>query len=187
MYYININAEMQDAYINFKFLRPDLKTKQDFIEYAIELFEEEYADIFDFIYLDLQLGSKDYCYKIPYQYYKRNKQQIQEKVDKASKRYGIKLNTQEYFRRIILYCFYRYGLFKIDDKMLITDLIDYDFIKENDDIDEDIKRIILELKAELYDDVLSEAENIDDKTLELENNDDYSLYIENKNNEIEDN
>ena len=181
IYHVNVNPETYDAYLNFKILRPDIKTKQDFMEYANEFFEYEYKEIFELDYVDLEMREKNFIYKFPYQYHKYEEAKIQDYIDRINRRWGLNINKQEYFRRIILYTLYKYGLYNLSERKAHTDIIGDDFIEDNENISEDLKQLILELRDELKDDETLAVENEDDKTLDLENIDDYSLDIENEN------
>lgn len=176
-YHIPVNEYTQNTMQIFKLFRPDLKTKQMIMEYAINLFYYKLDTMFKFEYLDLNCTDKMYDKKVAVQYPYQFHRTIPEKINFINKKMGTAINKAEYFRRIIMHLFLCYGLYNPNK---IHPLLQ----EEPDNLEEFIKELDPEIQREILtaweaEELENAKENIDDKTLEKEQEDDKTLEVEN--------
>lgn len=187
-YHIPVNEYTQNTMRIFKLFRPDLKTNQMVMEYAFQLFFDNFDDMFIFEFKDLECTDKMYDKRVVYQYPYQFHKTIPEQINIINRKMKTSINKPEYFRRVIMFLFTKYGLYnpqKLHPLLQEEPQNLEEFIK---DLDLEIQREILtawesvelENSKENEDDKTLIKEQEDDKTLEIENADDITLEEENK-------
>lgn len=182
-YHIQINILTQNTLQIFKLFRPDLKTNNDIVKYAYDMFFRDFyaGEIFAFEYSMLEPIDKDFSRRINYRYTYQEHRTLHKKLTDINNKFKININKAEMFRRILFYMFGKYGLYKYNARQPLVQEFNIEnmeeFIAELDpEIQAEIKKALAqEMYEELADDKTLQAENIDDKTLEIENIDDKTL------------
>lgn len=151
-----------------------LKTYQQFMEYAIELFYRDFNKIDEDIYNGLVLNpvknlDRTFSFCMKFTEYRK----IKSEVNLCCDVFNTSINKAEYYRRIIYYTLYRYKVFEIDVGNKLYEYVDV--ITYIQDLDKDI---LQDINPELDDTLL--LENLDDKSLIIENIDDKTLENENE-------
>lgn len=153
----------------FKTLRPDLKSNQEVMEYAYNLFWKKYDSMPHFAYKLLDVPCNEYTNTIHFRHDLKENKLLDSKIEMINKKFKCNINKSEYFRRILSYLYYEYELFDIS--------LEQPFLQE---ITDDFKDYLSTLDPKYQREILSALESMDDSTLDKENADDITLDIENR-------
>ena len=186
-YHIQTNDLIHNTLQIFKLFRPDLRTYQQVIDYAYNMFLDDFYsnNIFQFEYEMLETLDKDFKRRISYCYSYQEHKESWNRVHQINKKFKMNINKSEMFRRAIYYMFSKYNLFEFNKPQPLLQEFNpenlEEFISELEpEIQREIREALMkEMHEELTDDKTLEVENSDDKTLEIENKDDKTVEVEN--------
>lgn len=176
---ILINDEISRGYQLLRTLRPDVKTKQDFMTLAWEYFLDNYVALYAREFKALTTKTKNYKYKFNFVISYQDTKLIPKLLWDAKTQFNLdkKITKAELFRKALLFYLAKYKIFDMQTGIILDEIWDYDdFI---DTLDSETKSVVLEaMRSELIDDNTLIKEQQDDKTLELENADDKTIETE---------